>query len=206
MLQRSRNALSLLSLGVAILAGLPGPAIAWVFAILPAYATALCVVPRLRALRPPAAIVRVAAVLSVGAVAVFVPSMLIHTEYVVTPSEAWHFGRGAITHVTFRTPTPVYATTPSLRSEWRPCLFPFGGSYIALGTLQGGSSREVSWALWPLVACTVLPTLVLLWMRRERVPPGMCRACGYDLAGNTSGRCPECGTLVPPTGDARRAS
>lgn len=31
-----------------------------------------------------------------------------------------------------------------------------------------------------------------LW-RRDRIPPGCCRHCGYDLTGNVSGRCPECG-------------
>ncbi len=28
---------------------------------------------------------------------------------------------------------------------------------------------------------------------------GVCRACGYALTGNVSGRCPECGTKIPPT-------
>ncbi|MDO8630091.1 MAG: hypothetical protein Q7R41_06315 [Phycisphaerales bacterium] len=27
--------------------------------------------------------------------------------------------------------------------------------------------------------------------------PMLCRACGYDLTGNVSGRCPECGAEVP---------
>lgn len=27
----------------------------------------------------------------------------------------------------------------------------------------------------------------------KAVSPGLCRKCGYDLTGNTSGRCPECG-------------
>lgn len=31
--------------------------------------------------------------------------------------------------------------------------------------------------------------------RRRRIPPGRC-ACGYDLTGNVSGRCPECGRAV----------
>ena len=37
------------------------------------------------------------------------------------------------------------------------------------------------------------------WMdhRRERpVPPGHCRQCGYDLTGNTSGRCAECWGII----------
>ena len=27
----------------------------------------------------------------------------------------------------------------------------------------------------------------------RNVPPGCCRRCAYDLRGNVSGRCPECG-------------
>jgi hypothetical protein len=39
---------------------------------------------------------------------------------------------------------------------------------------------------------------------RARVLGDVCRACGYDLTGNVSGRCPECGTAVaatPPKAD-----
>ncbi len=31
---------------------------------------------------------------------------------------------------------------------------------------------------------------------RLPVTPGVCTACGYDLTGNTSGTCPECGTRI----------
>jgi DNA-directed RNA polymerase subunit RPC12/RpoP len=36
-----------------------------------------------------------------------------------------------------------------------------------------------------------------LWLP-ARPPPrsGICRHCGYDLTGNISGRCPECGLRV----------
>jgi hypothetical protein len=38
---------------------------------------------------------------------------------------------------------------------------------------------------------------VLRWFRRARlIRSGGCSACGYDLTGNTSGVCPECGTAV----------
>jgi hypothetical protein len=40
----------------------------------------------------------------------------------------------------------------------------------------------------------LIPTL-LLWRReRRKLRPGFCRVCDYDLTGNTTGRCPECGT------------
>lgn len=32
--------------------------------------------------------------------------------------------------------------------------------------------------------------------RRRRRRRGLCLTCGYNLTGNTSGRCPECGTLL----------
>lgn len=40
--------------------------------------------------------------------------------------------------------------------------------------------------------------LFLFWRdwRRPRQPQGLCRYCGYDLTGNMSGVCPECGEKV----------
>ncbi len=41
--------------------------------------------------------------------------------------------------------------------------------------------------------------LVVLQGGRRRVPdPGKCRRCEYDLTGNVSGVCPECGTAIAP--------
>lgn len=52
-----------------------------------------------------------------------------------------------------------------------------------------------SWSLILLFA--LLPAL---WLYRWRIHPirlpGQCRRCGYDLTGNTSGTCPECGAPV----------
>ena len=36
------------------------------------------------------------------------------------------------------------------------------------------------------------------WSRRRRAGGNACRGCGYDLTGNASGVCPECGSDVPP--------
>ena len=42
----------------------------------------------------------------------------------------------------------------------------------------------------------VLVVLIIWWRRTKLPPPGHCHKCGYDLTGNTSGRCPECGESI----------
>jgi len=52
-----------------------------------------------------------------------------------------------------------------------------------------------------LAAPLAAATLALAVQRLRPGPrPGHCRRCGYDLTGNVSGRCPECGTDVPRDG------
>ncbi len=46
--------------------------------------------------------------------------------------------------------------------------------------------------VWPAALCAVAAYVV---RRRGRIPAGHCM-CGYDLRGNTSGVCPECGRKV----------
>ena len=49
--------------------------------------------------------------------------------------------------------------------------------------------------LWlPLAA--IGATTYYAWRRGRRHPPGHCAQCGYNLTGNTSGTCPECGRAV----------
>lgn len=49
-----------------------------------------------------------------------------------------------------------------------------------------------------LVVNTVLVSLAVLLRRRlyPIYPSGHCQRCGYNLTGNVSGRCPECGAEV----------
>jgi hypothetical protein len=56
---------------------------------------------------------------------------------------------------------------------------------------------------WPFVALFGAASLYALaahpfrrWRRRRR---GLCLRCGYNLTGNVSGRCPECGTPTDPS-------
>lgn len=41
-----------------------------------------------------------------------------------------------------------------------------------------------------------------LWWRDRGFPPGHCQTCGYNLTGNVSGLCPECGATIGRAGAA----
>ncbi len=54
-----------------------------------------------------------------------------------------------------------------------------------------------------LLGFLTLAVGVCTFLLREPAPvPGFCRKCGYNLTGNVSGRCPECGREVPDRGPA----
>lgn len=48
------------------------------------------------------------------------------------------------------------------------------------------------------IAICVLDGFGIMFLRRKGAPRGHCRACGYDLTGNVSGICPECGKPIAP--------
>jgi len=54
---------------------------------------------------------------------------------------------------------------------------------------------------WALVGFMALAWFIVRPMV-QRPKPGACKACGYDLRGNVSGVCPECGTAFMPEDSA----
>ena len=62
---------------------------------------------------------------------------------------------------------------------------------------SGGPYRSprIEVPLFSGVVLVGLPT-AYLWWRDRRPPRGHCQVCGYDLTGNVSGVCPECGEKV----------
>jgi hypothetical protein len=60
------------------------------------------------------------------------------------------------------------------------------------GSIFPGSVIELP--LWLPFVVVAIPTVFLFWRDRRRLyPPGHCQTCGYNLTGNVSGVCPECG-------------
>lgn len=48
---------------------------------------------------------------------------------------------------------------------------------------------------WMPILVLCIPTAII-WRRDRRHPEGHCQGCGYDLTGNVSGVCSECGSKI----------
>ena len=55
---------------------------------------------------------------------------------------------------------------------------------------------------WPPFSLVLLLTILLFWRDRPRTLPGHCQRCGYNLTGNVSGKCSECGEPCEPEATA----
>lgn len=56
--------------------------------------------------------------------------------------------------------------------------------------------RTIEIPMWTMFAAALTGTAVCAWLSRWRLRRGYCRECDYCLTGNTSGVCPECGSVV----------
>jgi hypothetical protein len=86
--------------------------------------------------------------------------------------------------------------------EFVPRRWALGGASIErVIRVPGGRVWAVSLPLWmPFVVFSSYPLLTfvhhLRHRRRYRLQQGLCVTCGYDLTGNVSGICSECGTKI----------
>ncbi len=66
----------------------------------------------------------------------------------------------------------------------------------SFGTTDQTTLANATIALQPVATAAWLAAL-LLWILiiRHRPKPGTCHQCGYDLTGNSSALCPECGAV-----------
>ncbi|HEY8748283.1 MAG TPA: hypothetical protein VIM11_09935 [Tepidisphaeraceae bacterium] len=68
------------------------------------------------------------------------------------------------------------------------------------GHFPGGTYWTLAISLlYPLALSTICPIAwCIAWLRR-RDNSDFCRTCSYNLKGNQSGTCPECGTPISPS-------
>ena len=144
--------------------------------------------PRLAGSRFP---IRVGVVVSVIGVATWLVSLLARIEVTTGPNQAWVLGYGQVEQTTYRGQSARFAAAPGVSVRWEPLIVPIGCTSIGLGHARAFTSRILSWP-------TAIPTVLLL-QRHRRIPVGHCRRCGYNLTGNVSGVCPECGTPIAST-------
>ncbi len=121
-----------------------------------------------------------------------------HFRYVViqAPNVSTLMYRGRLGIGTSRLPGPGLAPRDSIHFRAKPIeprgpLFPWFDSIV---TLDGWNMIVIP--LWLPLACMTILALVLFIRNRARRIQGLCRKCDYDLTGNKSGVCPECGTQI----------
>ncbi len=75
-----------------------------------------------------------------------------------------------------------------------------GGWQTTIILLSSGIRRSAAYfgariPFWLLMAA-VLPLVLWSWRLGRAIPQGKCQVCGYDLTGNVSGLCSECGVAT----------
>jgi hypothetical protein len=118
-----------------------------------------------------------------------------HDVGVRYPSWSLCLRQGSLNVWLYRQKTSQSLGPPNWFSDPMPFqadIFPwtFGNLLDPTGRLDAGIYLP-PWIPFVIIAA---PTAVLWYVDRRRIPPGHCRKCGYNLTGNVSGRCPECGT------------
>ena len=103
----------------------------------------------------------------------------------------------------------LYQRGLSPRPPHLPTTFGFGWDHrvdFATRSFPGFSKWYVWCPSWALLALAGLlgtyPAVVFIhrpFRRARRLRNGWCQGCGYDLQGNVSGVCSECGTNLCPT-------
>jgi hypothetical protein len=101
-------------------------------------------------------------------------------------SRGWHFARGTKPGRLFCLPSFVDGST----------------SFMGYTT----TTRYYTLPMWLLELMLAGGIWARVWLQGKNVGERLCRKCHYDLRGNVSGMCPECGTEIRDGNPADKAS
>lgn len=106
-------------------------------------------------------------------------------------------------------PAAVWIGAYAFRRSWVAFLIIFAGLAAALAitnllgrftTVQPGDGLSI-FHIFAYAYCAVVTLVgVMIACQTRRPRPMACHRCGYDLFGNESGICPECGRLIEAPG------
>jgi hypothetical protein len=137
--------------------------------------------------------------------------------HLANPEELWsRMGPPAGLYVERPHSTAYFCTGPAEFSAWSAVRFRWPsidrGEYYpddegdsALPGEHVLYQYSVRIPLAPIVLLVAIPTGFAWWRERRSIPPGHCRQCGYDLTGNLSGQCSECGLMIATKPGAEQA-
>ena len=140
-------------------------------------------------------VVRIGQVLSVLIVILWVWSIGRQIMYV---GEYYVF-QFATNGVVYLIVSSEHALGPILAAEgFSASPLPYWGFELTMPKIRpiGPTVTSVEIPLWMLLIAIATPTAILWSRHRNRPMPGCCTKCRYDLTGNESGICPECGTEI----------
>src|SRR5437868_2850446 len=112
--------------------------------------------------------------------------------------------RGA--HPWLRAPPRAFHTSDCPPRRYWAVQFSYDNRHGVYDYPRGASGNVLVFPIWLLAVATAMVSacwLSALLCRRTRRKAGGCPRCGYNLTGNTSGVCPECGTPILPSQVAR---
>jgi hypothetical protein len=96
---------------------------------------------------------------------------------------------------------PFYGHAPSDPGFF--CALPFGVCNIVYRPSPAPPPQSsifavsiAHWFAWIISTTPWIALGFLRWRRKSRTRSGECQQCNYNLTGNTSGICPECGTAI----------
>ncbi len=120
---------------------------------------------------------------------------LAHASFSHTPHETARAFQESILPALLISQGPRFRTLAwGIGAIWAPCFHSFTG---CMGQYNERSKTFTAWTcvvpLWIPFLAVALPTAI--WSGLGcRPKAGHCKSCGYNLTGNVSGVCPECGT------------